>query len=97
MATKTKSVESTKHIAVRCDQCAASMINGVFCHETGCVNGRKTWLEDRQEWVLFKKCFYCGCDAEVGEYCGCCVETGWVDDEQDEMEDEDDDTDEDDN
>ena len=27
--------------AAGCDQCAASMINGVFCHETGCPNARK--------------------------------------------------------
>lgn len=25
----------------RCDQCVAAMINGVFCHETGCPNARK--------------------------------------------------------
>lgn len=25
----------------RCDQCAAAMINGIFCHEQGCVNQRK--------------------------------------------------------
>jgi hypothetical protein len=27
--------------AAGCDQCAASMINGVFCHETGCPNAPK--------------------------------------------------------
>jgi hypothetical protein len=25
----------------KCDQCVALMINGVFCHETGCPNSRK--------------------------------------------------------
>jgi hypothetical protein len=25
----------------RCDQCVALMINGVFCHETGCPNKKK--------------------------------------------------------
>lgn len=25
----------------RCDQCVAAMINGVYCHETGCPNARK--------------------------------------------------------
>jgi len=24
-----------------CDQCVAVMINGVFCHETGCPNAQK--------------------------------------------------------
>jgi hypothetical protein len=28
-------------IARGCDQCEAAMINGVFCHETGCPNARK--------------------------------------------------------
>ena len=31
-----------------CDQCDAAMINGVFCHETGCPKGRS------------RKCFNCG-------------------------------------
>lgn len=55
--------------AVRCDQCEASRINGVFCHETGCPNSRKTWDADRQEWVKFVKCFTCGCDVEEGQAC----------------------------
>ena len=25
----------------KCDQCVAAMINGVFCHETGCPNAKK--------------------------------------------------------
>jgi hypothetical protein len=60
----------------RCDQCEALVINGVYCHETGCPNSRKTWIADRGEWVLFLECFHCGCDVEEGTYCGCCPETG---------------------
>ncbi len=26
---------------VTCDQCDCMMINGVFCHETGCINSSK--------------------------------------------------------
>lgn len=55
---------------VRCDQCAAATINGVFCHEHGCPNQKKTWLPDRG-WVAFVKCFECGCDVEKGERCDC--------------------------
>lgn len=33
--------EATDITASGCDQCSASMINGVFCHETGCPNARK--------------------------------------------------------
>lgn len=32
-----------------CDQCEASMINGVFCHETGCPNSRKKHTEEDVE------------------------------------------------
>jgi hypothetical protein len=37
-------------VARGCDQCEAAMINGVFCHETGCPKGRAK-----------KPCFECGC------------------------------------
>ena len=29
----------------RCDQCEASMINGVYCHETGCPNTLKVKID----------------------------------------------------
>ena len=32
-----------------CDQCVAAMINGVYCHETGCPNTRK--IKVNGEWV----------------------------------------------
>jgi hypothetical protein len=56
---------------LRCDQCEMLSINGVACHETGCPNSGKTWMEDRQEWVRFVECFYCGCEVETGEECSC--------------------------
>jgi len=61
---------------IHCGECEAARINGVFCHETGCPNQKKTWLADRGEWVLFIACFECGFDVEEGTYCGCCPETG---------------------
>lgn len=27
------------------------MINGVFCHETGCPNSKKEWDSENEEWV----------------------------------------------
>jgi len=56
---------------VHCDQCSASRINGVFCHEAGCPNAKKTWVPERQEWVRYVECFNCGCDVEVGTACDC--------------------------
>lgn len=60
----------------RCDQCEAAMINGVFCHETGCVNSRKTYVADRDMWVLYLECSECGDNVEEGESCDC-RDTDW--------------------
>lgn len=61
---------------VNCNQCEAAMINGVFCHETGCPNSRKTWVPERGEWVLFHDCFECGYPVEVGTACDCQIPDG---------------------
>ena len=29
---------------VKCDQCVACMINGIFCHEQGCPNSDKEYI-----------------------------------------------------
>ncbi len=55
---------------MKCDQCEAARIDGVFCHETGCPNSRKTWVPDRG-WVRFLECFECGYDVEEGTTCDC--------------------------
>jgi hypothetical protein len=54
---------------IKCNQCEAAMINGVFCHELGCPNSRKTWVDG--EWTKFVECFNCGCDVIAGETCDC--------------------------
>ena len=56
---------------MRCDQCEVLSINGVPCHETGCPNSRKTWIEERGEWVLFLECRECGSELEEGTACDC--------------------------
>ena len=40
-----------EELTMGCDQCNAAMINGVFCHETGCPNRNKEWSEDENAWV----------------------------------------------
>lgn len=45
------------------------MINGVFCHETGCPNSRKTYRYGA--WILILECNECGCDVEAGTVCDC--------------------------
>lgn len=54
---------------IHCNQCEAAMINGVFCHEIGCPNSKKTW--EAGEWVKYYECFECGCDVREGETCDC--------------------------
>jgi hypothetical protein len=65
---------------MNCNQCEMLSINGIPCHETGCPNSKKTWAEERQEWVLFLPCSACGCPVEVGEYCGCEDSEPWITD-----------------
>jgi len=66
-----KSIRIRKGSPKSCDQCQAAIINGVFCHETGCVNSRKTWDGLREQWILYVPCFECGSDVEVGTSCDC--------------------------
>ena len=42
-----------KHVSIQCDSCAACMIQGVPCHETGCP---EAWRDETRE------CRDCGCD-----------------------------------
>lgn len=56
----------------RCDKCEALYINGVFCHETGCPNMGKKWVDER--WIRFINCFECGTGIEEGYSCDCMVE-----------------------
>jgi len=52
---------------MRCDQCEAVVINGVFCHEIGCPNMRKVYRDG--EWISVYKCRECGSTVEKGEAC----------------------------
>jgi hypothetical protein len=56
---------------IHCDHCVAAMINGVFCHEWGRINSRKTWVPAREAWVRFVPCRECGCAVEAGTQCDC--------------------------
>jgi hypothetical protein len=50
------------------------MINGVFCHETGCPNANKKWVEEDGEpgaWIDVRECGECGAQLLGGEDCNC--------------------------
>ena len=56
-------------MSVSCNQCEALMINGVFCHETGCPNTKACYDEESGEWIKQRKCFDCGCTVDADESC----------------------------
>lgn len=45
---------------MKCNQCNATMINKVFCHESGCPNYGKKWNDDSQEFMTVYTCEECG-------------------------------------
>lgn len=63
----------TKERAKRgqCDSCEAAVINGVYCHETGCPNANAKWDKEREEWIHYYECVECGSDVERGTTCSC--------------------------
>ena len=64
---------------VSCNQCVALMINGVFCHETGCPNTRSRYDAESECWIPQRKCFECGCTVDEDD--PCCSERAIQDNE----------------
>lgn len=54
---------------MRCNECSALMINGVFCHEIECPNRNAKY--EAGEWVHYFQCRECGEDVRKGEFCDC--------------------------
>lgn len=54
---------------MRCNQCEAAMINGVFCHETGCPNIKSRYDADSDTWIKQRECFECGCIVDADDDC----------------------------
>ena len=54
---------------MRCNQCEALMINGRFCHETGCPNTKARYDVDTDTWIKQRKCFDCGCYVDTDDPC----------------------------
>jgi hypothetical protein len=57
--------ESPKHN--RCDQCEALVINGLYCHESGCPNTNKRLIDG--EWHKIRTCRECGSQLKDDEVC----------------------------
>jgi len=57
---------------MKCDQCEMLSINGVACHETGCPNSRKSWVNG--EWVMLYECPECGTEhTDTDALAACCA------------------------
>lgn len=54
---------------MRCDQCEALIIQGVFCHETGCPNTNSRYDAKSGDWVKQYECRECGSMADDGVVC----------------------------
>lgn len=52
---------------VRCNQCEALMINGLFCHETGCPNIHARYNDG--DWIKTRECRECGCTVDADDQC----------------------------
>ena len=59
---------------MRCNQCQALMINGVFCHETGCPNTHSRYDAESGEWIRQRKCFDCGSTVDTDDPCCSVIE-----------------------
>lgn len=59
---------------MRCDQCEALMIQGVFCHEIGCININARYDKEEDRWIQQYKCFECGYMVDKNEVCSMCYD-----------------------
>lgn len=59
---------------ISCDSCIALMINGMFCHETGCPNTSSRYDAESGSWIKQRKCFDCGYTVDADE--DCCFDDG---------------------
>lgn len=66
-------IRNRRNLTMQCDQCEALMINGTFCHETGCPNTHSRYDADEDCWIAQRKCFTCGCLVDADDPC-CLVE-----------------------
>ena len=54
---------------MRCDQCQALMIQGMFCHETGCPHEKSRYDEESGEWIRQRECWICGYTVDADNPC----------------------------
>jgi hypothetical protein len=64
----------TTKVKIKCNQCNPSVINGVFCHESGCPNQGKKYNPESESWDEIFTCSECGSKYTDSELAGeCCT------------------------
>lgn len=53
----------------KCNQCDSAMINGIYCHETGCPNMNSRYDTESETWIKQRECFDCGCTVDADDPC----------------------------
>ena len=54
---------------MKCDSCQALMIQGVYCHETGCPNTNSRYDPETAAWVKQRVCRDCGYTVDADDEC----------------------------
>lgn len=58
---------------LKCDACNPMMIQGIFCHETGCPNINKKWNPESESWDEVFTCRECGSEyTDSDDLAKCC-------------------------
>lgn len=66
----------TKINPPKCNQCDSAVINGVYCHESGCPNQDKKYNHESESWESVYECSECGCEHNSAESAGECCQDG---------------------
>jgi hypothetical protein len=54
---------------MQCNQCEALVINGTFCHETGCPNTSARYDSESDTWIQQRTCSVCGYGVDEDDPC----------------------------
>lgn len=66
---RSKAAKAKKQMRVRCNQCEAVIINGLYCHETGCPNAKARYDMESDTWIKQRKCLECGSTVDADDLC----------------------------
>lgn len=59
---------------IKCDQCNPAMLQGIFCHESGCPNMHKKYNPESESWDNVYKCRECESEHVDSDSAGQCCQ-----------------------